>query len=72
MEAEKLQQEFITHKWSHELGFLHVPQITNLPANFDARAVLSGAATQMGFEILEGSLKRAEKEEEGEIKEIKK
>lgn len=68
--SEKLQQEFIAHKWSHDLGFLHVPQITNLPANFDARAVLSGAATQMGFEILEGSLRRAEAEEIGEIEEI--
>lgn len=70
--SEKLQQEFIAHKWSHELGFLHVPQISSLPANFDARAVLSGAATQMGFEILEGSLRRAEKEEAlEELKEIK-
>lgn len=69
--AEKLQQEFIAHKWSHDLGFLHVPQITNLPANFDARAVLSGAAQQMGFDVLEGSLKQAEKEEEGEIEDLK-
>ncbi len=64
---EKLAQEFIAHKWSHELGFLHVPQITNLPANFDARAVLNGAANQMGFEVLTASLARAEKEDEGKI-----
>jgi len=61
--SEKLQQEFIAHKWSRELGFLHVPQITNLPANYDARAVLSGAASQMGFEVLEASLIKAEKED---------
>lgn len=59
--SEKLQQEFTAHKWSRELGFLHIPQITNLPSNFDAKAVLSGAATQMGFEVLEASLIRAEK-----------
>jgi len=68
--SEKLQQEFIAHRWSHELGFLHMPQISSLPANFDARAVLSGAATQMGFEILEGSLKKAEKEEDREIEKL--
>jgi hypothetical protein len=66
---EQLQQEFIAHKWSHELGFMHIPQITNLPANFDARAVLNGAASQMGFEVLTASLVKAEKEdgEEAEI-----
>lgn len=68
--SEKLAQEFITHKWSRELGFLHVPQITNLPSNFDARAVLNGAAYQMGFDVLEGSLKKAEREDEGEIEPV--
>lgn len=52
-EAEKLQQEFISHTWSKSLSFLHVPQITSLPQGFDAKAVLFGAATQMGFEVLE-------------------
>lgn len=50
---EDLSQEFITHTWSKSLPFLHLPQITNLPHGFDAKAVLFGAATQMGFEILE-------------------
>lgn len=49
---EKLSQSFISHRWSKSLPFLHVPQITILPKNFDAKAVLSGAATQMGFEFL--------------------
>lgn len=49
---EKLSQSFISHTWSKSLPFLHVPQITILPKNFDAKAVLSGAATQMGFEFL--------------------
>lgn len=68
--SEKLAQEFIAHKWSHELGFLHVPQITNLPSNFDARAVLNGAASQMGFEVLEASIARAEKVDAGIIEPI--
>lgn len=50
---EDLSQEFISHTWSKSLPFLHLPQITNLPHGFDAKSVLFGAATQMGFEILE-------------------
>lgn len=49
---EDLSQEFISHTWSKSLPFLHFPQITNLPYGFDAKAVLFGAATQMGFEVL--------------------
>lgn len=68
--SEKLAQGFIAHKWSRELGFLHVPQVTNLPANFDAKAVLAGAASQMGFEVLEASLIRAEKIDAKDTEEI--
>ncbi len=50
---EDLSQEFISHTWSKSLPFLHLPQITNLPHGFDAKAVLFGAATQMGFEVLQ-------------------
>lgn len=49
---EDLSQEFITHTWSKSLPFLHLPQITNLQEGFDAKSVLFGAATQMGFEVL--------------------
>jgi len=50
---EDLSQEFISHTWSKSLPFLHLPQITSLPHGFDAKSVLFGAATQMGFEMLE-------------------
>ncbi len=50
---EDLSQEFISHTWSKSLPFLHLPQITNLPHGFDAKSVLFGAATQMGFEVLQ-------------------
>jgi hypothetical protein len=53
---EDLSQEFISHTWSKSLPFLHLPQVTNLPHGFDAKAVLFGAATQMGFEVLEKDL----------------
>lgn len=49
---EDLTQDFISHSWSKSLPFLHLPQITNLPSGFDAQAVLFGAATEMGFEVL--------------------
>ena len=51
--AEDQSQEFINHRWSKSLPFLHLPQVTTLPSEFDAKAVLFGAATQMGFEVLE-------------------
>ena len=50
---EKLSQELIGHQWSKSLPFLHVPQIKILPHKFEARAILFGAATQMGFEVLD-------------------
>ncbi len=49
---EDLSQQFISHTWSKSLPFLHLPQITNLSEGFDAKSVLFGAATQMGFEVL--------------------
>jgi hypothetical protein len=58
---ETLQQEFISHTWSKALNFLHVPQVATLPANYDARAVLNGAAAQMGLSVVEDSLAQAVK-----------
>lgn len=49
---EKLSQEFINHTWSKSLPFLHLPQITIQPKEFEAKAILSGAASQMGFDLL--------------------
>ncbi len=53
-ETEHLSQEFNSHSWSNSLPFLHVPTITSLKRAFDAQAVLVGAASQMGFEVLGG------------------
>ncbi len=50
---EDLIQQFIGHLWSKGLPFLHMPQISVLPSGFDGRAVAFGAATQMGFEVLD-------------------
>lgn len=50
-----LAQEFLAHHWSKSLPFLHIPQISVLPKDFDGKAMIYGAAEQMGFEIF-GSL----------------
>lgn len=59
-EAEEISQKFIAHSWSKSLPFLHVPQIAVLPVGFDAHAVLSGAARQMGFEVLSEDITKLE------------
>jgi hypothetical protein len=46
-----LSQEFISHQWNKSLPFLHVPQITVLPAGLDAKAVAYGTATQIGLAV---------------------
>lgn len=50
---EKMAQSFISHSWSKALPFLHMPQVTVLPSNFDTKAILYGTATQMGFDVLQ-------------------
>jgi hypothetical protein len=72
---EEASQAFISHHWSKSLPFLHVPQVTVLPAGFDTRAVMFGAATQMGFTVHEShhealpKLTSEEKKEEEAIAE---
>ncbi len=61
---EDITQEFINHRWGKSLPFLHIPQVTTLADEFDARAVLFGAATQMGFEVFEEELQEEFIEEE--------
>ena len=52
--TESLAQEFISHQWSKSLSFLHLPQIVNLNLDFDANAMLFGAAGQMGLGVIQG------------------
>jgi len=51
-EEEELTQEFIGHQWSKSLPFLHLPQIVSLPSDATIKAMLLGAATQMGTQLL--------------------
>lgn len=50
---ERTSQALLSHHWSKNLPFLHVPQITVLPSEFAMHAVMSGAASQMGFKVIE-------------------
>jgi baseplate J-like protein len=51
--SERTSHAFLSHQWSKHLPFLHMPQVTVLPQEFDMRSVMAGAAVQMGFTILE-------------------
>jgi len=48
---EKIAQAFIGHAWSRSLPFLHVPQVSVLPQQFDTKAVLFATAAQLGFDV---------------------
>lgn len=47
------ERQFLSHHWSKSLPFLHVPQVSTLPEDFDTRAILFGTATQMGFDAID-------------------
>src|SRR5579885_1459767 len=52
-DGKALSQQFIAFTWSKSLPFLHLPQVTTLPENFAAKAIVYGAAQQMGLEAPE-------------------
>lgn len=52
----EISQEFIKHQWSKALPFLHVPQVSVLSKDFDAKAVIEGTAAQMGLEVTQQAL----------------
>lgn len=66
---ERTNHAFLSHQWSKHLPFLHVPQIIVLPEAFDMRAVMFGAATQMGFKVLEDKIDELPKLTKAEITE---
>lgn len=52
--AKTIQQKFLTHAWSKSLPFLHLPQVIVLDSEVESQAIISGVASQMGFEHVEG------------------
>jgi hypothetical protein len=51
-ETDKASHDLNNHQWSKSLPFLHVPQISILPEDFDLKAIIFGSATQLGFDVL--------------------
>lgn len=43
---------FKSHAWSKSLPFIDPPEVTSLPSGFDEKAMLYGAASQLGFLVL--------------------
>lgn len=74
---EEAKQEFISYQWTRELSFLHFPKIDILPEGSEAKAVISGAAQELGFSFEEEVAKiktenfeqKAEEETFGFVKE---
>jgi len=66
---ERTHHAFLSHQWSKHLPFLHVPQVTVLPEAFDTRAVMFGAATQMGFKVIEDKPEELHKLSEAALQE---
>lgn len=64
---EGLAQEFLAHHWSKSLPFLHMPQVSVLPSGFDGKAMVYGAAEQMGFGVSGVDLAAEDKEEPAEV-----
>ncbi|HYM65511.1 MAG TPA: baseplate J/gp47 family protein [Candidatus Sulfotelmatobacter sp.] len=67
-EEEDLTQEFIAHPWSKSLKFLHIPQILSLPEDASVKAMLLGASTQMGTNLLYESSQKDDMDEKHEEK----
>lgn len=67
---EETKQEFISYPWMKELSFLHFPKIDILSEDFDARAVVFGAAKEMGFSLEEEAPEAVTKPEESDTKEV--
>ncbi len=47
-----VQQDFLSHKWSAQIPFLHVPQVVVLEKGFENEAVINGVAQQMELTVL--------------------
>lgn len=54
--SNQISRQFIKHTWSKSLPFLHVPQITILPSDFDIKGILLGTAAQMGYTVADNIL----------------
>lgn len=50
-EAEAVSQKFLSHHWTKELSFMHLPQVAILDKGFENEAIIHGVATQLNVTI---------------------
>ena len=50
-EAEAVQQKFLSHHWTKELPFMHLPQVAILEKGFENEAIISGVASQLNVTV---------------------
>lgn len=62
-EAEEYSQRFLSHHWTKELSFLHLPQVTILEKNFENEAIINGVASQLEV-VVTGKFEKGESDEE--------
>ncbi len=62
--AAAMQQDFISHTWSSDISFLHLPQVLVLEKGFEDEAAVNGVAIQMDLEVLHdtSALRKVESE----------
>ena len=67
-EAEQVSQKFLSHHWTKDLPFMHLPQVTILERGFEIEAIINGVASQLNVEISDypevtGGISRDEEEQ---------
>lgn len=50
-EAEIVSQKFLSHHWTKELSFMHLPQVAILERGFENEAIINGVASQLNVAI---------------------
>lgn len=51
-EAEAISQRFLSHHWTKDLPFLHLPQVSILDKNFEREAIINGISTQLDVKVV--------------------
>ncbi len=49
--VDSVEQEFLSHQWSKDIPFLHIPQVVVLEKGFENEATINGVAAQMELTV---------------------
>lgn len=50
-EAEEVSQKFLSHHWTKDLPFMHLPQVAILDKGFENEAIINGVASQLNVSV---------------------